>query len=231
MTLGEYLEQWLASLGMAQLEPTTLSWYRSAIQSHIVPMLGRVKLAKLDALTIEAFLADKAAHGRLAGKGKAARYGGLPLGAASVRGLQITLHAALDAAVRTGLLFANPADIAARPKVPTRDVTVDAWAPEQVAAFLAATASDRLAPLWRLQSMTGLRRSEIVGLWWPDVDLEAGTLTVRRAVVLVDGKPHIKAPKTARSRRTVELDAGTVVSLRRCSRSPRSTRASLGASP
>jgi integrase len=63
--------------------------------------------------------------------------------------------------------------------------------------------------------MTGLRRSEIVGLWWPDVDLEARALTVRRAVVLLDGKPHVKTPKTARGRQTVELDAGTLASLRR----------------
>jgi hypothetical protein len=111
-----------------------------------VPVLGRVKLARLDALTIEAFLADKAARGRLAGQGKAARYEGLPLGSASVRRLQITIHAALDAAVRRGLLITNPAILAARPKMPARDVTIDAWTPEQLSGFLSSIGSDRLAP-------------------------------------------------------------------------------------
>lgn len=62
--------------------------------------------------------------------------------------------------------------------------------------------------------MTGLRRSEVCGVQWSDLDLEGGRLSVRRAVVIVDGMPHVKPPKTARSRRTVELDSQTMGVLR-----------------
>jgi integrase len=192
---------------MQQLEAATISWYRSAIVRHIVPVLGGVKLAKLSAIQIERFLADKANHGRLDGTGG--------LGPSSVRRLQVTLHKSLDAAVRKGLLATNPLDLADSLKVPVRDVTLDVWTPEQLSAFVEAAQSDRLAAVWRLVAMSGLRRSELCGLQWPDIDLDAGRFSVRRAVVIVDGgPPRVKPPKTAKSRRTVDLDARTSAGLR-----------------
>jgi len=206
ITVGQYLEEWLGSLGMSQLEAATVSWYRSAVQRHIVPVLGGVKLARLSPTMIESFMAEKAQHGRLDGAGG--------LGPVSVRRLQVTLHKALDAAVRKGMLLRNPCDLADKVKLPASDVTLDVWTPDELASFVTATSDDRLAGLWRLDAMTGLRRSEVCGLQWPDLDLEGGRLSVRRAVVIVDGMPHVKPPKTARSRRTVELDSQTVAVLR-----------------
>ncbi|CAN5309139.1 site-specific integrase [soil metagenome] len=214
ITVGQYLEEWLRSLGMAQLEAATVSWYRTAVQRHIVPAIGGIKLAKLTPVTIEAFLADKAARGHLGGRGKQARRAGQPLAPTSVRRLQVTLHKALDAAMRKGLLPRNPCDLADRVKLPASDVTLNVWTPDELTAFVQATSNDRLAALWRLDAMTGLRRSEVCGLGWPDLDLDGGRLSVRRAVVIVDGMPHVKPPKTARSRRTVELDSQTVAALR-----------------
>jgi integrase len=80
--------------------------------------------------------------------------------------------------------------------------------------FLTISSGDRLAALWRTTAMTGLRRSEVCGLQWRDIDLDGGVLSVRRAVVMVRGRPHVKEPKTARSRRSVDLDARTVASLK-----------------
>ena len=207
LTVGQYLTDWLGSLGVAQLEAATIAWYRSAVVRHIIPALGKVKLAKLSAVQIEAFLAEKADHGRLDGKGG--------LGSASVRRLQVTLHKALDAAVRKGMLATNPVDYADRPKVPRRDVTENVWTPGQTTAFLETTKTDRLAPLWRTATMTGLRRSELAGLQWGDLDLDAGVLSVKRARTQVEGKPILKAPKSAASRRAVDLDVVTVAVLKR----------------
>ena len=194
-------------LGMSQLEAATVSWYRSAATRDIMPALGSVKLAKLSPVMVELFLADKAENGRLDGKGG--------LGPASVRRLQVTLHKALDAAVRKGILTRNPADLAESPRMPPRDVTIDVWTAAELARFVEATQTDRLAAVWRLAAMSGLRRSELVGLQWPDIDLDRGWLSVRRSVVIVDGgPPRVKPPKTARSRRTVELDGRTISGLR-----------------
>jgi integrase len=166
-----------------------------------------VKLARLSAVQIERFLIDKADHGRLDGTGG--------LGPASVRRLQVTLHKSMSAAVRKGLLATNPVDLADKPKIPARDVTEDVWSPEQMTAFLEATVTDRLAPAWHVACMTGLRRSELCGLQWSDIDFKTAVLSVRRARTQVDGRPVVKAPKTASSRRAVDLDAGTITALRR----------------
>ncbi len=206
LTVGQYLEEWLGSLGLQQLEAATLSWYRSAALRHIIPALGATRLDKLTATRIEGFLADKADHGRLDGTGG--------LGPASVRRLQVTLHKALDSAVRKGLLRINPADLADKPKLPPRDVTEDVWTPDQIAAFIDVSGEDRLGGVWHLAAMSGLRRSELCGLQWPDVDLEAGSLSVKRARVVVDGRTVTKPPKTVTSRRSIDLDAGTVSALR-----------------
>ncbi len=207
VSVGEYLQNWLGSLGMQQLEAATVSWYRSAVVRHIVPELGTVKLSKLSAVQIESFLADKAKSGRLDGAGG--------LGPASVRRLQVTLHKALDAAVRKGMLATNPADLADKVKVPPRDVTETVWSPAMMTTFLSATASDRLHPIWQTACMTGLRRSELAGLQWPDIDLDGGLLSVKRARTQVDGQPVVKGPKSAASRRIVDLDSETVIVLRR----------------
>jgi integrase len=207
ITVGEYLHHWLGSLGMSQLEANTVAWYRSAAIRHIIPALGGVKLSRLSAVQVEKFLAEKADHGRLDGKGG--------LGPASVRRLQVTLHKALDAAVRKGMLATNPVDHADKPKLPPRDVTENVWTPEQTAAFLETTKSNRLAPLWRTVCMTGLRRSELAGLQWGDIDLERGVLSVKRARTHVDGKTITKGPKSAASRRTVDLDTETVAVIKR----------------
>jgi integrase len=156
---------------------------------------------------VETFLADKAACGRLDGKGG--------LGPASVRRLQVTLHKALDAAVRHRLLAVNPMDLADKPKVPRSDVTETVWTPDQMTTFLEATRNDDLHPLWHLACWTGLRRSELAGLQWGDLDLERGVLSVKRARTQVDGKPVLKGPKSATSRRSIDLDDQTVSVLRK----------------
>ena len=207
LTVGEYLTDWLGSLGVQQLEAATVSWYRSAVQRHIIPAVGRVSLSKLSPVRIERFLAAKAESGRLDGAGG--------LGPASVRRLQVTLHKSLDAAVRKGLLATNPVDLADKPKIPPRDVTEDVWTPEHIAAFLDSTRTDRLAPVWQTACMTGLRRSEMCGLQWRDLDLDGGVLSVKRARTQVDGKPIVKGPKSASSRRVVDLDRETVSVLKR----------------
>ena len=112
-------------------------------------------------------------------------------------------------AVRTGLVAANPVDSAQTPRIARRDATIDVWNPGEIAAFIDAVADDRLAALWRIATMTGLRRSEVCGLQWRDIDLDGEALVVRRAIVVDVGKPIVKEPKTARSRRTVDLDGGT----------------------
>lgn len=204
LTLGDYMADWLGSLGIQQLEAATVAWYTSAVKRHIVPHLGHIRLTRLTGTTIEAFLADKADHGRLDGKGG--------LGPSSVRRLRVTLHKAMDTAVRHGLIPSNPVDLADTVKVPAKDVTETAWTPDDLATFLEATKDDREYPIWHVAGWTGLRRSELCALQWDDID--GDVISVRRARVEVDGRVVVKGPKSAKSRRAVDLDADTVAVLR-----------------
>jgi len=88
------------------------------------------------------------------------------------------------------------------------------WNAGQVRAFLAATADDRYASLWHLLVMTGMRRGEVCGLRWDDVDLEAGRLSVRRALIPYGDGVITSEPKTAKGRRAIALDPGTIEALK-----------------
>ena len=68
--------------------------------------------------------------------------------------------------------------------------------------------------LWHVLAMTGMRRGEVCGLCWDDVDLEAGRLAVRRALIPHGDGLIISEPKTAKGRRSIALDAGTVEALK-----------------
>ncbi|HZJ28141.1 MAG TPA: site-specific integrase, partial [Acidimicrobiia bacterium] len=94
------------------------------------------------------------------------------------------------------------------------DTEMTVWSPEEAKQFLAYVGGDRLAAMWRLFLATGMRRGEVAGLRWIDVDLDAGRVAVRHTRVLVYDQAIISEPKTRRSRRVVSLDEGTVHALR-----------------
>ena len=98
------------------------------------------------------------------------------------------------------------------PKLTTKEMEV--WSPEQLSAFLEHVATDRMAALWRLAATTGMRRGELLGLRWADVDFEAGALTVSQSLTIADYKTHISTPKTDGSRRRLTLDPATLAALR-----------------
>src|SRR5665647_1226814 len=84
------------------------------------------------------------------------------------------------------------------------------WSKEQLKAFLEAVAGERISPLWHTIAMTGMRRGEAIGLRWSDVDLEGGRLSVRRALIPSGREVIVSEPKTAKGRRVIALDPGTV---------------------
>ena len=90
----------------------------------------------------------------------------------------------------------------------------ESWSAEEAAKFLGSVRSTRLAAAFLTLATTGLRRSELLGLRWADIDLEAGTLAVRQVISLDKYTPFISEPKTSKSRRVVALDQGTVAALR-----------------
>jgi len=206
ITLKDYLTQeWLPAIE-GTIRPTTYSSYKMLIERHIVPELGLLKLQKLTAARINAFYAKLLKEGRCRGSGG--------LSPASVCRVHAALHRALRDAVRWERLTTSPADAADPPRSSQTQRDLPAWNREQLGAFLAHVAEDRLSAMWRVLAMTGARRGEVLGLRWEDLDLEAATLVIRRSLVPVNGEVKVSEPKTARGRRTIALDPETLAALR-----------------
>jgi integrase len=134
------------------------------------------------------------------------------LSATSVHHVHVAIGKALRDATRWELLSRNVASLADLPRPTRKERTL--WTNEQVTTFLEATLEDRLGAAWVVFATTGLRRGELSGLRWRNVDLDAGTLTVSGARVSVRYKVVDSQPKTDKSRRTISLDPWVVKVLR-----------------
>ncbi len=206
VTLREFLlDEWLPIV-KGTLRPTTYERYRGICEVDIILRLGSVRLQKLSPSQINRHYEYLLKEGRVRGSGGLSR--------ASVCHVHAVLHGACRDAVRWGRLTTNPASRATPPRTGTGHREQAVWNSEQLAAFLSSVADDRLFALWRVLAMTGMRRGEALGLRWEDLDMEQGLVSIRRALVPVNGVAQISQPKTPRSRRTIALDPETIEALR-----------------
>jgi integrase len=202
-SVKEYLtKEWLPAV-KSTIRPTTYNSYLQHVECHIVPHIGTVNLAKLTGSQLNALYAKLVEAGRKDGK--------TGLSPMTIHHVHACLHKACKDAVRWGHISRNPLD-AADPPRKKGDGTraMKTWSKEQLKAFLASVADERLSPLWHTIAMTGMRRGEALGLRWSDVDLENARLSVRRALVPVSREVVVSEPKTVKGRRVIALDPGTV---------------------
>lgn len=201
-TLGGYLvDEWLPSKKTSVRE-STLHSYERIITLHVVPRLGEVQLQQVTAPMLNGFYADLVTGGRRDGGGLAPR---------TVRYVHMILRQALGDASRWGYVVRNVALDAKAPKAPSRaETTMTTWDPQQVRAFLEHVGEDWLYPAFDLAASTGMRRGEVLGLRWEDVDLDAGQLQVCQQLTRIDYRLVFGPPKTDRGRRTVPLPGTTV---------------------
>src|SRR5215204_1218008 len=195
MTVGEYLDRWLADV-RGTVRKSTHEGYEYAIEPHIKPALGRIKLKDLNPAQIRWFYRDRLDSG---------------LSPATVHKQHVVLHKALKAAVADDLI---PRNAAAGLKLPR--ITREEIAPlteEESRRLLEAARGDRLEALYVLALNTGMRQGELLALKWEDVDLDRGRLQVRRTLRHADKAFVLGEPKTKNSRRTIRLTKGTASAL------------------
>lgn len=197
LLVGTYLENWLTS--KRSLRPSTRQAYRSHLDLYLLPRLGHLTLQGLRPHHIDRFFAEVAGGTRK------------PLSSASLHRLHATLRSALASAVKRRLISNNPAS---HVELPSRERVMEAvWTVEDVHRFLTYVADDRLAALYRVAIVTGLRRGELVGLRWLDIDLVAGAIRVVQQVVQLGTQLHLGRPKTRSGERLVAVDLTTVALL------------------
>jgi integrase len=203
-TLGEYLDTYLEG-ATRNLRASTRRNYEDALLP-VRERLGGRRLQGITKADVEGLVSWMLSSGRRRG-GQA----GTGLSARSVRLTLGRLTAALEDAAAEGKLARNPARYVKPPKHTPRER--ETWTATEVRAFLAVADVDRLAACWRL-SLYGLRRGEVLGLRWRDVDLTAATITVRQARVLAGYEVRTEAPKSRSGARTLPLDDALTAALK-----------------
>jgi integrase len=200
LRVGEYLDRWLSNSVSDTVKATTFERYEQIVRLHLKPSLGRVKLKALTPAHIRSLYREKLEAGS---------------SARTVRYIHTTLHKALKQAVMDGLIPRNATE-AVKPPQSTRE-EMRPLTPEQAKLLLqvAHETGDRLEALYVLAIHTGLRQGEILGLKWDDVDLEDGSLQVRRTLTITKDGPVFTTPKTTGSRRSVKLTSKATEALKR----------------
>ena len=206
----------------AQLRHSTYSSYAKNIELHINPRIGHIALQKLQPEDLDTLYAQLLSDGKRNGAG-----GGLA--PKTVRIIHGIIRKALADAHRKGTVNRNVADLADPPKVRLGGRTaMKVWSAEELRTFLARIEYHDLYTAFFLVANTGMRRGEVLGLTWRNVDLDTARLVVSQSVLSVDYEASVADVKTATSRRTIDLDARTVATLRAWRRRQLEERLSTG---
>jgi integrase len=194
MTVGQWLDRWLAEYVVPTAAEATVRTYRTQVERHIKPALGGIVLARLNEDHVQSML--NRLDPRLSG---------------STRNfIMVVLRAALNRAVRSKHVREN---VALGVNAPSRTTkAIDPWTPDEAQAFLATLAGDRCEGPITVAMLMGLRQGEVVGLRWSDIDFATGTLTVNGQLDRYQ-RVHV-ATKTAESERTLHMPARVVAILR-----------------
>ena len=196
-TLSQFLEKWLDDISRPAVRPKTYLFYRDHIRLHIEPALGKKRLEKLTPADVQRFVNDRLQSG---------------LSPQSIRHIISTLRAALNVAVKWQLVYRNVAALVSLPRIQKQEMKF--FTPDDAKTFLGSIKGHRLEALFIMALTLGLRRGELLGLHWSDVDLDAATLRVNYGLQRFDGKLHLMEPKTEKSRRVLPLPSLLVAALR-----------------
>ena len=198
LTIGAFLERWLMDYAKPNLSPRTVEGYEHMVHKHIIPSLGHIVLTALRPDHLQHYNSEKLASG---------------LSARTVRHHHITLHTALQTAVKWGLLMRNVADAVDPPRF--QRCEMNTLTEDELQCFLEAAKETKYYPLFYLALFTGMRRSELLALRWSDIDLLGCQVSVTKSIhYLRNGENIFRQPKTAKSRRLVALSPSTVKILR-----------------
>jgi integrase len=197
VTLGPYLDRWLSDSVQGSVQETSYRRYEELARLHIKPALGRLKLKSLTPAHVRGLYREKL-DSRLAPR--------------TVNYIHRTLYKALKQAVADGLIPRNVVSVVEAPKPTKKEIHPLNRA--QVNALFEAARGDRLEALYIVAVMMGLREGELLGLKWQDVNLEAGTLSVRRSLSYTETEPKFNTPKNGKGR-SLKLTDTAIDALRR----------------
>ncbi len=197
MTVGEYLDHWLATIARHSVRETSYQAYETTICVHVKPALGSIALQRLTPAQVQEFYANALTAGR---------------SAVVVHKCHLRLSQALRQAVRWQMVSRNVCDAVDPPRVTHKQAAT--WTAEEVKKFLVFAEKDGYHPYWLLAVATGMRRGELLGLRWQDIDIARSRVHVRQSVTVGNkGAPIFQEPKTPKARRVIPIPVEVAAAL------------------
>ena len=204
MPFGDWMDFWYQNFSKPKIRETTMECYENRIYNHIIPEIGKIPLCKLTQNDLQQFYARLKKGGRR----RLVEYYGEGLSDRMVRSCHTTCRTALEKAVTEGLITTNPAIGCRLPPKKAKEMQV--LAQDEIRRFLMQAHAEGYYELFLLELTTGMRRGEILGLQWKDVNFATGELHIKRQVVKKGAQTQITKPKTKSSIRTILLPPGMV---------------------
>ncbi len=205
LTVTEYLRDWMNSYVRPNLSPTTADSYNINVEKHLIPRIGHILLQQLKPLHVQKLYNDLLSNGRTDGTGG--------LSAKSVLYIHRNLHESLEHAFKMQLVPRNVTALVNLPKA--KKYQAEVYSTEELQQLLeVAQGTDMELPIY-LAVCLGLRRGEILGLLWSDVNITGKKITINNNLVQTTKGNINKAPKSASSSRTIDLPDGLIPILER----------------
>lgn len=205
-TVGQWMDVWFENCAKVKVRPSSHQTYRGYIDHHIKPYIGDIPLDKLTTLDLQQLYKKLLSGGRVERTESEKQPKGLS--SKTVRNINQVISSALTFAKEQKLIISNPTDGCSLPKLEHREMkTLTA---EQLQSFLREAKESGVYEMYYIELATGLRRGELLGLKWEDVDLAAGTIHVRRQVARINGEITEAPLKTKNSYRSVSIGEDAV---------------------
>ncbi len=205
-TTGQWLEVWFNDYAMLKVRPSSHQTYRGYLDHHIKPYIGNIPLTKLSSLDLQRLYKKLLSDGRVDRIESKKQPKGLS--AKTVRNIHQIISSALKLAVEQKLIARNPAEGCALPKVERKEMQT--LPVEQLTSFLREAKESGVYEMYYIDLATGLRRGELLGLKWSDIDLEKGDLRVQRQIGRINSKIIEMPLKTKNAYRTLPLSADAI---------------------
>jgi integrase len=213
LKVSQLFDRWFEDVLRHQVAPSAASNYKTIAVNHILPTLGNKKVADLKVADVDRLLSKKIDSG---------------LSSSTVRRIRAVLAQCLDQGIRWSVVSNNVASLSRAPKMVRAEGRT--LTPVQAKHFMTSLKDHRNGALYALMLSTGLRRGEVLGLMWKDLDVESGVLKVKRQLKREDGVLLTSDTKTARSRRSLNLAAPMLAGLLEHEERQKSERRALGRS-